>query len=106
MSRSPACFFVVCIIALFVTPATLVSKEGKTATPIQFTLLDVRSGKPVSLTGFKDKKAIVVVFLGTACPVNNAYMPRLAELSKQYASQGVQFLGINSNRIDDAKEIA
>jgi peroxiredoxin/mono/diheme cytochrome c family protein len=54
----------------------------------------------------KESKIIVVVFIGTECPINNAYMPRLAELHKSYAAKGVQFLAINSNRQDTVERIA
>ena len=40
---------------------------------------------------------MVVVFAGTECPINNAYMPRLGELHKQYSPKGVQFLAVNAN---------
>ena len=43
------------------------------------------------------KKAIVLVFLGTDCPVGNLYVPRLIELNREYRAKGVVFLGINSN---------
>jgi peroxiredoxin/mono/diheme cytochrome c family protein len=71
-----------------------------------FTLKDPRDGKAVSLTSFKDKKAIAVVFLGTECPVNNAFLPVLAKLHEEYAPKGVQFLGINSNVQDAAAAVA
>jgi peroxiredoxin len=64
------------------------------------------TGQARSLEDFKDKKAIVIVFLGTECPVNNAYVPRLVELDKQYAGKGVQFLAINSNEHDTPEAIA
>jgi peroxiredoxin len=70
-----------------------------------FSLTD-SAGKTVALADFKDKKAIAVVFIGTECPINNAYMPRLAELHKEYAGKGVQLLAVNSNRQDSAAEIA
>ena len=54
----------------------------------------------------RDKKAIVVLFLGTECPVNNAYMPRLAELHKTYAPRGVAFVALNSNSQDTPVRIA
>jgi peroxiredoxin len=76
---------------------------GKVA---DFTLTDVRTDKPVSLGDFKAKKAVVVVFIGTECPINNAYMPRLAELAKAYADKGVAFLAINSNCNDTPPQIA
>ncbi len=70
-----------------------------------FALKDT-AGKTWSLGGLRDKNAIVVIFLGTECPVNNAYLPRLAELHKEYAGEGVQFLGVNANRQDTPKRVA
>jgi peroxiredoxin len=69
---------------------------GKTVKP--FTLKD-GAGKPWSLADVKDKGAVVVVFLGTQCPINNLYLPRLAELSRTYA-KNVAFVGVNSNSHD------
>ena len=63
-------------------------------------------GRDVPLAGFKDKKAVVVVFTGSECPVNNFYMQRLAELAKSYKDKGVQFLAINSNSQDSMDAIA
>ncbi|AGA28981.1 redoxin domain-containing protein [Singulisphaera acidiphila] len=70
-----------------------------------FTLKDV-SGQPVSLYGFAGKKAVVLAFLGTDCPVGNLYAPRLAELSKAYQDKGVVFLGINSNAQETVEQVA
>src|SRR6516165_10263341 len=64
-----------------------------------FTLKDIHR-RPRSLDGFKDKKAFVVVFVGTECPLANLYLPTLIELHKEYADKGVQFLAINSNAQD------
>ena len=77
------------------------SRVGKAAA--NFTLKDPRTGKAVSLADFKDKKAVVVVFTGTECPINNAYLPRLAQLQKDYAAKGVQFLAINANAINQPR---
>jgi peroxiredoxin len=65
----------------------------------KFTLKDIHR-RPRSLAGFKAKKAFVVVFVGTECPLANLYLPSLAELHKAYADKGVQFLAINSNYQD------
>ena len=70
-----------------------------------FTLRDAISGRPVSLYGFAGKKAAVLVFLGTDCPIANLYAPRLVELNKAYRSQGVAFLGINANAGDSESAI-
>src|SRR5262245_5668169 len=69
------------------------------ATIANFTLPDMHR-RPRSLHRFKDKKAFVVIFLGTECPLANLYVPTLAELHKEYAAKGVQFLAINSNPQD------
>jgi peroxiredoxin len=70
-----------------------------------FTLRDTQ-GKELSLASFKDRRGVVVVFIGTQCPINNLYMARLAELSREYQPKGVQFLGINSNRQDTPERVA
>src|SRR5262249_52016570 len=50
--------------------------------------------------------AVVVLFVGTECPVNNAYAPRLRELHQQYSPRGVEFVAINPNRQDTPEKIA
>lgn len=70
-----------------------------------FTLHDT-AGKQVRLYGFAGKKAVVVVFIGTGCPVSNLYLPRLAELAKKYGIEGIEFLAIDSNRGSDAAKVA
>src|SRR5437879_3545895 len=65
-----------------------------------FSLSDLRDQKTIRFSELKEKKAIVVVFLGTQCPINNAFLPVLARLHTRYEPRGVQFLGINSNTQD------
>jgi peroxiredoxin/mono/diheme cytochrome c family protein len=84
-------------------PAKAAESPSKVAA---LTLKDPRDDKAVSLTDLKEKKAIVVVFLGTECPVNNAYIPVLSEMSGEYSAKGVAFLGINSNRQDTPDRVA
>jgi peroxiredoxin len=79
--------------------------ENAPRTVADFRLEDT-AGKAWSLHELKEKKAIVVVFLGTQCPINNAYVARLIELHKEYAGKGVQFLAINANEHDTAQAIA
>ena len=70
-----------------------------------FTLKDAmdkeHSLKDLSL----DKKAIVLIFISTECPVSNAYNERVLALYNDYKDQGVQFIGINSNRNESVEEI-
>jgi peroxiredoxin len=71
----------------------------------EFTLPDT-AGKPWSLHATADRKATVVVFLGTECPINNASLPRLAELYKEYEPRGVAFVAINANVQDTPPRVA
>jgi peroxiredoxin/mono/diheme cytochrome c family protein len=71
-----------------------------------FNLKDPRDQKTVALADLKDKKAIVVVFLGTECPVSNLFLPVLAKLHEEYSSKGVAFIGINANRQDTLERVA
>ena len=79
--------------------------EAKVAPPAvgavvpDFSLKDIHR-RPRSLDGFKDKKAFVVVFVDTECPLANLYVPTLIELHRKYAGKGVQFLAINSSSQD------
>ena len=71
----------------------------------QFVLPD-SAGKQVALSDFNDAQSLIVVFLGTECPIGNAYVPVLADLQKRYSERGVRLIGINSNLSDDAESIA
>jgi thiol-disulfide isomerase/thioredoxin len=64
------------------------------------------AGKTVGLLDFKDRKAVVVVFLSFDCPVSNSYAPTLAELARTYGEKGVAFVGVNSSDDLDAAAIA
>jgi peroxiredoxin len=69
-----------------------------------FTLKDT-TGRSHSLAGYRNKKAIVVVFIGTECPIANLYLSTLAQMHKKYADKGVQFLAINANDQDTLEEV-
>jgi peroxiredoxin len=79
--------------------------DGKVSPPAvgavipAFSLKDIHR-RPRSLDGFKDKRAFVVVFVDTECPLADLYVPTLIELHKKYAEKGVQFLAINSSSQD------
>src|SRR5689334_13782269 len=95
-------FLVVCV-AVLCAPAGRASETppnnvGKKVD--SFTLSDPRDRGQVVLADCKDRKAVVVVFVGTECPLSNAYRPRLAELYQEYGPRGVQFLAVNSNTQD------
>jgi peroxiredoxin len=70
-----------------------------------FTLNDYL-GTAHSLSDWSDKKVVVITFLGTECPLANHYGQRLQEMAVRLADQGVQFVGIDSNRQDALEKIA
>lgn len=98
------------VVALPAFAADSSNKDATTATPIgrqigDFKLQDYL-GTAHQFADWKDKKAVVVAFLGTECPLCLQYGPRLAELAKEYEPQGVAFVGIDSNQQDSLQEIA
>jgi peroxiredoxin len=104
--RTRACALLLAGLVALPVLARAGSPEGKVGKPASAFSLKDTAGKEVSLADFKDKKAVVVIFVGTECPINNAYMPRLAALSNDYAAKDVQFLAINSNRQDTVQRVA
>jgi peroxiredoxin len=71
-----------------------------------FSRTDAVSGKPVALSDLSDRKAVVLVFTGTECPIGNLLMPRLVALQEQYGPQGVSILAIDANASETAEAVA
>ena len=69
-----------------------------------FTLSDVR-GQSFSLADAKDSRAVVVTFLGTECPLANAYAPKLQRMADFWNDKGVRFFVVMSNQQDSLAEI-
>jgi thiol-disulfide isomerase/thioredoxin len=101
--RSVALLLLVGVLALVAGPIVQSADERKT---VDFRLTDPRTKATVSLADFKDKKAVVVVFLGTECPINNAFVPVLIQLHKEYEPKGIAFVAINANHLDTAERVA
>jgi len=67
--------------------------------------------KEHGLAGYKEAKAIVLVFICNHCPVAVIYEDRVIALQKDYGPKGVQLIGVNVNnipadRLDKMKERA
>ena len=54
-------------------------------------------GKLYSLSDFKGKKILVVVFMCNHCPYVQAYIERIKAIQSDFGIKGVQVVGINSN---------
>ena len=87
------------VIGLAAADDAKVSPPATGAVVPDFSLKDIHR-RSRSLGGFKDKKAFVVIFVDTECPVAALYLPGLIEWHRKYAGLGVQFLAIDSSRQD------
>ena len=63
------------------------------------------TGREIALADYPEGDFLVVVFLGTECPIGNSYIPQLNALNQKYLKQKVKFAVINSNLSDTAEEI-
>lgn len=81
-------------------------RESAVGRQIANFVLPDAAGKLVGLSDFSDSRLVVVVFLGTQCPIGNAYLPVLNDLQSQYADKHVQLIGINANPGDSAEAVA
>ncbi len=68
-----------------------------------FTLRDYR-GKERSLSEYQGHP-VVVVFIGSDCPLAKLYAPRLEELYKEFKGKGIGFFAINSNTQDSMTKV-
>lgn len=63
-------------------------------------------GRVWKLEDFDESDSVVVVFLGTECPLAKLYAERVAALEQEYGPRGVAFVGVMSNRQDSIAEIS
>src|SRR3954463_12623361 len=81
-------------VLLFVGSAAA-EPDVKIGAPItNLTFKDIRY-LPRSLDDFPKKKAFVLVFTTTSCPLVQRYLPVIQQLEKDYRTQDVQFLAVN-----------
>jgi len=66
-----------------------------------FNLPDVVSGKTISLSDFKDKKGLLVMFLSVHCPFVKHIRQELSRLAKDYAGRDIGIVAITSNDVEN-----
>ncbi len=94
------------LVALAACPALSGRAQEKRDAPVaDFTLADA-GGTKHALQDLKGAKAVVLVFLGTECPMANQYVHRLLDLHKAYSGRGVAFLAVNPNGLESAEDVA
>ena len=85
-----------------VVQSATISKPAPT-----FQLPNSATGQQTSLSALAHgKRAAVVMFVSTRCPVSNAYNDRMVSLAKKYTAQGVSFVGIDSDQNEPKAEVA
>jgi len=82
------------------TPSTMLPLG--TAAP-DFKLPDT-NGKIVSPADFKDKSALLVLFICNHCPYVKHIRTGLAQLARDFLPRGVAIVGINSNDVENYPE--
>lgn len=88
------------LLFLFLTVALAAAASAQSfgvgSTLDNFSLSDV-NGKTQTLNGLKGTKGSVVIFLSAQCPVVKGYNERISQIAAEYASKGINFIGVNSN---------
>jgi peroxiredoxin len=69
-----------------------------------FNLLDVISGKEISLKQYKSDIATVILFICNHCPYVKHIQHELVKLALEYQKKGIQFIAISSNDPQDYPE--
>jgi peroxiredoxin len=75
------------------TPSTMLPL----GTPAPSFVLPDNNGKAVSLEDFKDRPALVVMFICNHCPFVKHVRSEIARAALDYKTKNVAFVGINSN---------
>ncbi len=87
------------------TPSTMLPLGTKAP---DFTLLDVISGKKLSLAELKSETGTVVMFICNHCPFVKHIQKKLVEVTNAYQAKKIKFIAISANDItnypDDSPE--
>ena len=59
----------------------------------QFSLTDT-SGRVHTHAEWGDKRAVVLLFVSTDCPLSNGYVPELNRIERAYAPRGIAFYAV------------
>ncbi|MFK7776917.1 MAG: redoxin domain-containing protein, partial [Gimesia sp.] len=98
-------FCISSLILLCVSPLFAGEKPSATKTDSLAFRLPTADGGIVVLSAKADHKATVVCFLGAECPLARLYGPKLNKMTAVYESQGVRFIGVNSNQQDSLEDV-
>lgn len=102
---------IACILSLLVF-ICISSAEDKTVKPVkvdekvkELSLNDIQKKQHSLKTLLKKKKAVVLIFLATECPIVDEYVDRISKIIIEYKEKNIQFVGIHSNKHETTEEI-
>lgn len=72
--------------------------------PIDFKLLDTKSGKILSLSNFNKTRLLVISFICNHCPYVKHINQALIRLANAFIPRGVEFVAISANDADNYPE--
>lgn len=100
------------IILVLIASVSILSAEDEKEEPVKVDelvkeiRLDSIEKKPYTLKKLLDKKkAVVLIFLATECPVVDDYVDRITKLIKDFKDKEIQFVGIHSNKHETVEDI-
>ena len=83
---------------------TLVGVSGWAGGLPQFSLADTAGGKHTPAE-WASKRAVVLFFSSTDCPLANAYVPEMNRMQQAYGSRGVAFYAVQGDATIAATEV-
>jgi peroxiredoxin len=94
LARQIRSIALVALAMLWIASDLLPEALGQSPRVSRFSLPDVQ-GKLHQPSEWQGAKAVVLLFLGTECPISNGYAPEMARLAGEFGSRGVLFYGVH-----------
>jgi peroxiredoxin len=98
--KSGVFFAVLTLFAFVLSPTTGNAGDFAIGTTLENFSLSDTDGKMHSFNDLKGKNGAVIIFLSAQCPVVKQYNERISQIAAEYQSQGINFIGINSNHTE------
>ena len=95
------CFTLLAIVA-FAGPLSIAAEDD--ADPLAFRL-PATGGESIKYPTADGSGLTAICFLGAECPLAKLYGPRLQTMADEFETQGVRFIGVNSNHQDSMSDV-
>jgi len=83
------------------TPSRMMALGTKAS---DFSLKDIISGKPLTLSQLKSEQATVIMFICNHCPFVRHILKELINVANEYIPQGIHFVAISANDVEKYPE--